>query len=450
MKKITFYLCLTCIGGQAAAQSGIVQSYVQQGLESNLALKQQNLEFEKAVKNIDIARSNLSPRIAFAPNYTLAAGGRKLDFPIGDLLNPVYKTLNQLTSSSNFPMVENVSQQLAPNNFHETKVTFQYPIFNTDIKYNILLQKELLQTEEAKRKALKYELRYTIETAYYQYLQTLETIKLIDQSRTVLSQFLVLNQKLVANNVALKDAVMSTEYEISKLDQQNSVFRKNRESAKAYFNFLLNRDLTTDIIADTSLVNIPVHVEDLERSKQSALINRPEFNQLQSGIKVNETILLMQTKNAKLPQLSVGGSTGFQGFGYTFRNQAYALAQIGLQWDLYHGYEKKHKMQQTKIQKSILETKIEEVKQQVQLQVTQAYYDLVSSEESLKSALVGVEKTEKVLKIVESRYKNGQAIYVEYFKAQNDDMVAKLNVSLARYDMLVKKSMLDRWSGSGL
>src|SRR6218665_4199541 len=130
MKKLTLYLLFLISSGNTIAQSKILQDYVEAGLESNLSLKQQNLELEKAIKSIDIAKSNLFPRIAFAPNYTLAAGGRKLDFPVGDLLNPVYKTLNQLTSSSNFPSIENVSQQLAPNNFHETKVTFQYPIFN--------------------------------------------------------------------------------------------------------------------------------------------------------------------------------------------------------------------------------------------------------------------------------------------------------------------------------
>ncbi len=448
MNKKKLCLLLMITGSHSFAQSSVLNDYVRLGLESNLSLKQQDLELEKALKGIDIAQSNLSPKIAFAPNYTLAAGGRRLDFPVGDLLNPVYKTLNQLTGSSAFPQVENVSQLLAPNNFHETKVTFQYPLFNSDIKYNILLQKEILQTEEAKRKALAYELKYAIETAYYQYLQSLESMKVTGRSRQLLQQFLSLNTRLVENNAGLKDAVFSAEYEISRMDQQDAVFRKNTESAKAYFNFLINRELSAAIIADTSATQAAILAGDLQKARESALAHRPEFGQLSSGIRVEETVLRMQQKNASLPQLFVGGSTGFQGFGYSFRNQAYIIGQIGLQWDLFHGHEKKHKMQQTRIRRQILETRTEEVKQQVQLQVTQAYYELLAAQESLKSALSGAEKTEKILKIVESRYRNGQAIYVEYFKAQNDDYVARLNVSLARYELLVRKSMLNKWAGA--
>lgn len=429
------------------AQPPVLESYIQQGLQSNLALKQQNLELQKALKAIDIAKSNFAPKVSFNPNYTLAAGGRKLDFPIGDLLNPVYSTLNQLTRTNNFPQVENVSQQLAPNNFHETKFTVQYPIYNTDIKYNLLIQKELLQTEEAKKKVLEYELRHNITIAYYQYLQVLEGIQIIENSKKFLNEFTKLNQKLINNNVATKDVVLSAEYEVSKLDQQLATMDKNRNIAKAYFNFLLNKDFSSEIQVDTTFIKTLPAVQNLTELQEQATTNRPEFNQLKTGVQVNETLVRMQEMNAKYPQVFVGGNTGFQGFGYTFKNQAYAIGQIGLTWDLYHGYEKKHKIQQTKIQKDILQTKIEEVKQQVKMQVAQAYYELEASKEILADAKVGIKKTEGIMKIVDSRYRNGNAIYIEVLKAQNDDLVAKMTESVNRYDVWVKKAMLDKVSG---
>lgn len=447
MKKLIITFIILHFTFITQAQPPVLESYIQQGLQSNLALKQQNLELQKALKAIDIAKSNFAPKVSFNPNYTLAAGGRKLDFPIGDLLNPVYSTLNQLTRTNNFPQVENVSQQLAPNNFHETKFTVQYPIYNTDIKYNLLIQKELLQTEEAKKKVLEYELRHNITIAYYQYLQVLEGIQIIENSKKFLNEFTKLNQKLINNNVATKDVVLSAEYEVSKLEQQLATMDKNRNVAKAYFNFLLNKDFSSEIQVDTTFIkNLPA-VQNLTELQEQATTNRPEFNQLKTGVQVNETLVKMQEMNAKYPQVFVGGNTGFQGFGYKFKDQAYAIGQIGLSWDLYHGYEKKHKIQQTKIQKDILQTKIEEVKQQVKMQVAQAYYELEASKEIFADAKVGIKKTEGILKIVDSRYRNGNAIYIEVLKAQNDDLVAKLTESVNRYDVWVKKAMLDKVSG---
>lgn len=448
MKKLFIYLLLTSFGASAqmagVRNSPILESYIQEGLKQNLGLKQERLERLRLAENITQAKANFMPKVTFNPNYTLAAGGRRLEFPIGDLLNPVYSTLNQLTKTNNFPQVENVNQLLAPNNFHDTKFSFQYPIFNTDIRYNLLIQRDLLSAQEAKERVLENEIRYSITTAYLQYLQTLEAQKIFDASRKLLSDFVKLNEKLVGNNVATKDVIYSAEYEVSKLDQQVAVLDKNRQSVQAFLNYLMNRDFSTEIVADTNLVNAQGMTTGLTELRQYALNNRQELTQLRTNIKVSETAIKLQEMNAIRPQVFVGGSTGFQGFGYTFKNQAYIIGQIGLSWDLYHGYEKKSKIQQAKIQKNMLDTKFEEVQKQIQLQVSQAYFELEAAKKSLITAKDGTAKAEKYFKIVESRYRNGQAIMIEYLRASNEVITARLQESVAKYDILVKQAALDK------
>jgi hypothetical protein len=50
----------------------------------------------------------------------------------------------------------------------------------------------------------------------------------------------------------------------------------------------------------------------------------------------------MQEKNAKLPSFYFGGSTGFQGYGYNFKGQAYAIGQLGMKWDIFHPEQVAH------------------------------------------------------------------------------------------------------------
>ena len=118
------------------AQSSILEKYIQHGLANNLALKQENFSIQKSLASLEEAKGLFMPQVSFIANYTTARGGRSIAFPVGDLLNPVYSTLNQLTGTSNFPTIANVNEQFLPNNFHETKIRIIQPLFNSDIYYN--------------------------------------------------------------------------------------------------------------------------------------------------------------------------------------------------------------------------------------------------------------------------------------------------------------------------
>lgn len=445
MKKLIFVLFLPFIS--YSQESLVLEAYIQEGLANNIGLKKQEIALEKALKSIDIARSNYAPKISFNPTYSLAAGGRKLQFPIGDLLNPVYGTLNQLTQSNNFPQVENVNEQLAPNNFHETVFTVQYPLFNPNVKYNWLIQKELLQSERAKQKVLEHELKYEISQAYIQYLQSLEGIKTIKESIIFLDKLIAFNENLVKNKVALKDVVLSAKYEQSKVNQQLTQVESQSQVAKAYFNFLLNKSAESEIQLDELYIKTVPSLNQKDFYHKSAQVNRPEFMQLKSGLHVSETAIQMAEKNAKLPEVFLGGSAGFQGFGYTFQNQAFGIGQIGLKWDLFHGKEKHYKIQMANIQKEMVSQEVDQVKQQIELQVTQAFLESKASESFLEEVNPGIDQTNEILRILESKYKNGNALSIEVLKAQNDVLTAKLNQVLATFDLWLKVNQLKKVSG---
>lgn len=430
----------------AAPPSTILDEYIREGLASNLGLRQESLDISRVTESLNQARSLFYPRLAFNPTYSLAAGGRRLEFPVGDLLNPAYKTLNMLTGSDNFPTnIPNVNQLLAPNNFHDTKVTFQYSLFNTDVQYNYFIQKELISAQEAHKRIIENELRYSIATAYYQYLQSLDAVRIIENARLVLIELARLNEKLVSNNVATKEVLTSARYEISKVDQQLATAGKNRETARAYLNFLINRDLAAPVAVDSSLTKIlPEAPESLPDLQQTALRGRQELAQLGGSLRAARTSVRLNEANATIPNLYIGGNAGFQGFGYTFRNQAYAVAQVGLQWDLFRGYEKRSKIQQAKIQTDALQTRLQDVQRQIQLQVLQAYYDLDAANESLAATQSGILNADATFRIIDSKYRNGQALLIEFLRYQNDRLTAQLLHLLARTDVLVKRAALDR------
>src|SRR5919206_3088882 len=120
---------------QRAFGQTALDNYIKRGLDSNLALKQQTFDLQKAKLDLERAKALFYPQVGFNAQYTLAIGGRTIDVPLGDLLNNVYSSLNQLTSSTKFPQVQNQSIQFLPNDFHETKVEVSMPIYNPSLTY---------------------------------------------------------------------------------------------------------------------------------------------------------------------------------------------------------------------------------------------------------------------------------------------------------------------------
>jgi hypothetical protein len=110
---------------QAPDASTILDSYIRIGLDSNLALHQRNFDWQKAQLDLKRAKTFFYPQMDFSSQYTAANGGRSQSIPVGDLLNGVYSTLNQLTGTNKFPQVANQNIQFLPNDYHVRK--WKYP-----------------------------------------------------------------------------------------------------------------------------------------------------------------------------------------------------------------------------------------------------------------------------------------------------------------------------------
>lgn len=428
--------------------SPILEAYIQTGIANNLTIQQKSLAIQQAEQSVLQAKALSKLNLTFDANYTLAVGGRKLDFPIGDLLNPVYSSLNQLTGSNAFLPVENTAIQFLPNNFHETKISFAYPLYNTDLKYNRAIQTYLLGSQTAMKSAQEQVLRYDITQAYLQYLQSLEAEKIWQNTRTVLLELRRFNESLVKNNVATRDIVATAEYELSKADNEIFSYQTKQNSARAVFNYLVNNDFKQVVQIDTNLLKGVVPVYNLEILMQQTLQKRQELSAIESMLSASETNVKRNEANQKFPDLYVGGSAGFQGFGYKFnKNQAYGLAQIGLSYKLYDGNLEKSKTQATRLDNQLAYNQLTLVQQQIALEVTTAWNDLEAARFAFQSAQKNVDAASAIFKITNNKYLAGQALLLEFMDAQNRVTSAQLQQLLAWSDVLLKEAALKKAAG---
>lgn len=428
--------------------SPILNEYIRTGLSNNLALQQQNLDLQKSMEAVRQARSLFYPTLQFNAAYTRSVGGRKLNFPIGDLLNPVYTSLNQITQSNQFSLVENQDIQFLPDNFQETYVKFSYPLFNSDLRYNKQIQEQLVLSKTAQKAAYEHELAYRITDAYLQYLQALEAEKIWLNARETLVELRRFNESLVNNNVATRDVVSTANYELSKADNEVFLLRSQQNTARAYFNFLINRDLQAPVTIDTNLLHQAVPVYDLNTLVENAQTDRHELTALRAGQSAAEIAQKLNEANRILPDAYIGGQVGFQGFGYKFNgNQAYVLAQVGITYDLFNGGQTRSKIQQARIETEKIRHQYTETQQQIALQVTQSYNSLDAARNAWITAQQGQKAAEETFRIINNKYRANQALLIEFVDAQNRVTTARIQVLLAWLDVLSKEAELKKSVG---
>jgi outer membrane protein len=436
---ILFILFTANIHGQET----ILESYVRQGLENNLALKQKESNYAKSLAALKEARAMFFPDVSLNARYSVAEGGRMIEFPVGDLMNPVYSTLNMFLGEDRFPMIENQEFTFLREHEHETKISVVQPLIDPRVYYNQKISQQLSEAQKADAETFRRQLVAEIKTAYFNWLKTLRIEQLLHATKKLLEENVRVNESLYKNDKVTIDNVYRSKAELSRLEQQIAESTRARQVAAAYFNFLLNRPLEEKIIEQELFDSVAVTL-NLQAAHQNALENREELDMLESYARANDYLLSLN-HSKKIPSIYGAVDYGFQGEEYQFTNKYdYVLASIVLKWELFHGFENQAAVSQAKIERDIRKTQIEETKEQIRLQVIRSFYDLQASQKSVIAAEQSLASAKKAFEVTDRKYREGQASLIEYIDARTTMTNAEQNLIISRYDHHIRYAEFER------
>jgi outer membrane protein len=142
-------------------------------------------------------------------------------------------------------------------------------------------------------------------------------------------------------------------------------------------------------------------------------------------------------RSSGLPDLFVLADYGFQGEEYQFnKDQDYLQASIVLSWDIFSGLQNRSKIRQALIQREMIENRLHEAKNQIELQVINSLHVLKASELSIMSAESQAKSAREVFRLVKRKYEEGQASLIEFMDARNALTQAEENLIISRYTYL--------------
>jgi outer membrane protein TolC len=424
------------------SQKSILDEYVATAFQQNIMLQQKTIQVEKAMIALKTAQSLYQPTVAFQGGYQSGQGGRSIAFPVGDLLNPVYSTLNALTKSTAFPQIANVETNFFPRDFYDVKVQTTMPLYNKDISYNKQIQEQSISLQREDVSLYKRELVKQIKTAYFQYLLSLGLQKVYDNALNLALEGKKVNEKLLANGKGLPAYLLRSDSEIANIQAQIADATKQSQAAQMYFNFLLNRELHAEI-------RIDFEVEKALKAVYAVTPGvREELSLLSKSIGLQETVLKLN-EAFYLPKLNGFVNLGSQATLANINSKS-AYYFLGLQMDIpiFTGKRNLYKIKQTQLDIASAKNAYDLSSKQFNMATEIAQKNVQSSLVSFQASTKSYEAASAYLRLIEKGYKEGVSTYLETVDARNQWMNATINYQLKQFNVLIAAAAYEREAAS--
>lgn len=446
-KKAAIALAVLLAGISTNAQNNPLDAYIDSAFENNIVLQQKNITLQKAGYALQIAKGLYYPTVVFQAGYQTADGGRDIQLPLGDLLNGVYSSLNQLTQSDKFPQLKNESINFLPINFYDAKVRTTVPIINADINYNKKINEQQLAISEYETSIYKRELVKMVKTAYYNYRTAADAVRIYETALKLAEEGKRVNEKLLENGKGLPAYIVRATSEIENVKAQIIAAEQQRDNAKRYFNFLLNRDQTAAIDTGTSSEPEMAAAQTLT-AKEIATGQREELKALKEAVTLNATVLQMN-KAAYYPKLNGFLDLGSQAQNWKFNAQS-RYYMVGLQLDvpIFAGFRNRNKIKQSDLDVKNAQLTLDQAKQQLELAGNTAANNLLSAYHTFLSSQKQLEAAQTYQRLIDRGYKEGVNTYIETIDARNQLTQSQLAVSINQYKVLIAAAGVERETAS--
>lgn len=425
------------------SQSSLLEEYVEEGLSNNLVLRQRHVSLEKALLGLQTAKSMYQPSINLQANYTSATGGRAIFLPLGQLLNPVYNTLNQLTGTGAFPTLQDESINFLPRNYYDARVRTTVPIVNTDIAYNKRINEEQVTLQAYEVDTYQRELVKNIKEAYFQFLSAGKAIEVHQSALNAALESKRVNERLYENGKGLPAYILRSESEVEQLQAELLQARQNLENTRLYFNALLNRSANERIETDFDMESALLSASSMA-GNHNDVERREELKSLEQVVKISETALKMNRK-FRIPQLSGFVDLGSQAEQMRFDSQS-RYVMFGLQFDLpiYNGNRNHFKIRQSEL--DLLDARLnrQEAVKQLSMSAEVARNQLITALGSYKASLKQLKAAESYQRLIERGFAAGTNTFLESIDARGQLHAAQLSVSIQEYQVLSAAAGLER------
>lgn len=423
-------------GIELALAPGLVQ-YERDALADNLTLGEKQLEIERRAVDRQVARAAYFPSVDLSARYThFLLGGLDL----GDLINPAYAALNQLTGTQSFPTDVELRLPLAL----EAKIEVRQPVYVPAIGVANRLARLGHQASEVELQVARREVLAGVRAAYLGHTRAVQVGALLQSTRALLEENLRVSRQLVSADKQTGDVVFRATAELAAHDQLiRQVADAERSTARAV-NQLRGKRLEDKVEAPLRL-QVPASMpQPLETLLVQARQNRSELRLLGVGrsVAAAERDLIA---TSRLPTVAVAADYGVQSNDLTPDGDSdFATVSVVASWNLFDGKKDAHRRRAKGLEIAATEVRQRQLLDQIELEVRNAYGAAEVALAAVTATAERVRSAQAAYDIISKKYAVGALPQIELIAARTALLQAGTDQITASTDYHLRLVELER------
>ncbi|MBN1894793.1 TolC family protein [bacterium] len=329
------------------------------------------------------------------------------------------------------------------------KVTLTQPLFS-GFRLRHAVKSAWANAEAGKMEAeeMRQNLAFQVRSAYGGLLKARSSLSIAKSSQERIGEHLKDVRAFFIQGLCRKDDLLGTEVkwdesELWILQAQNGI-----RLACSTLEHLTGMSLDDSVLADPPADEF-FH-EDLESSIRKALMQRPEIAAMKWTRQAAEYGKRI-AGGAVFPVVAVFGSLGYGRPGLDLihdRWMDYWILGAGVEWKLWDWGKRKSTVREAQYRINGLAERQKQLRDGIVLDVTQAFSRCEEARQRMQTTARMTERAGESFRIVENRYRQGQATHTEYFDAHSDYIRSQLLQSQAAIDAFLEKSNWERAMGN--
>ena len=403
-----------------------LEQAIELGLDNNQDLREAVLNLERSLRELDEARADLYPNLVFESQFGNSKTG-SVEAGIEDA---------RIRNEERQREAEATGQVFIPQDINDESttsftgdLTLSYDIYTGGQRgANIRRAKRVVDFNELDLERATEQVVFEIKRDYYS-LQNADSQVEIERGAVEDAQQTLRDAQLLEQaGLGTRFDVLRAEVELANAQQRLTSANATQATARRQLVETLSLGERVDIVTADEITPVGDWDLSLESSIVLAYQNRAELEQFLVNREINDAqrqIALSQIR----PRLGIFGSLDFleQADDDIDITTGYSVGAT-LQWTIFDGGAAIARARQEEVDIAIAETNYAGQRDEVRIEVEQAFFDLEANEENITTSQRAVELAEESLRLARLRFQAGVGTQTDVIEAQTELTTARGNL----------------------